>query len=56
MENFDQLMLMLSMSVQYDAQLYIAAIVRPWYSCAATPVLQSDFSENYCNAHRKAPV
>ena len=49
-ENFDQLILMLSMSVQYDAQFYIATMLRPWYSCAATPISQSDVSENYCNA------
>ena len=42
-------MLMLSMSVQYDAQFYIATMLRPWYSCAATPISQSDVSESYCN-------
>ena len=41
---------MLPMSVQYDAQFYIATMLRPWYSCAATPISQSDISGNYCNA------
>ena len=26
------------MSVQYNSQFYIATILRPWYSCAATPI------------------
>ena len=38
------------MSVQHDAQFYIATMLRPSYSCAATPISQSDVSGNYWNA------